>query len=127
MENVIMEYKDLYNDFVKLFPDDIEFFRSKEEETGADTGDGIHVVFAMVVVPFVKKTVFESPEKAEIAFKFFEEMERSSDPKIAEVLEFTVLENLLTDDQSMLPEYKKFFGEETKKAAETVAKWYRNE
>ena len=63
-----MKYDDLYNDFVSLFPDDISFFKATEETTGADVEDGIHVVFGMVVVPFIKKIVKEDPDKARKAF-----------------------------------------------------------
>ena len=52
-------------------------------------------------------------------------MEVSDDPKIAEVLEFTVLEDLLTEDKDMIPEYEKYFGEETKTATAAVGKWFR--
>lgn len=34
----------------------------------------------------------------------------ADDPQIAEVLEFTVLENILTEDKNMIPEYAKYFG-----------------
>ena len=52
-------------------------------------------------------------------------MEVSGDPKIAEVLEFTVLEDLLIEDKDMIPEYEKYFGEETTAAAAAVGKWFR--
>ncbi len=120
-----MKYEDLYSDFISLFPEDMDFFKKREEETGADVADGIHVVFGMVVVPFITKIVKETPDKAKKAFEFFEEMETSGDSQIAEVLEFTVLENLLTEDKGMIPEYAKYFGEETKAAATAVGKWFR--
>lgn len=120
-----MKYEELYNDFIAMFPEDYCFFKEKENETGADISDGIHVVFGMVVVPYVTKIVNESPDKATKAFAFFEEMEKSEDSKIAEVLEFTVLEHLLTDDADMASEYADYFGEETKRAAIEVGKWYK--
>lgn len=39
----------------------------------------------------------------------------ADDPQIAEVLE-----NILTEDKNMIPEYAKYFWEETKAAAEAV-------
>ncbi len=120
-----MKYEDLYTDFLSLFPEDIEYFKKCEEETGATSEVGIHVVFGMVVVPFITKIVKDAPDKAKKAFEFFEEMEKSDDPQIAEVLEFTVLENLLTEDKDMMSEYAKYFGKETKEAAASVGKWFR--
>ena len=119
-----MKYEEIYNDFVSLFPDDIEYFNEKERETGADTGTGMHVVFGMIVAPFVIKITKESPDKAKKAFDFFETMETSEDARIAELVEFTILENLLTEDKDMIPEYEKYFGEETKIAAKAVEKWF---
>ena len=119
-----MKYKGLYNDFISMFPDDLDYFKDLERETGADSECGMHVVFEMVVIPFVTKLVKESPDKAKKAFDYFEKMETSDDPKIAEVVEFTILENLLTEDKEMVPEYEKYFGEETKKAAKAVGKWF---
>ena len=120
-----MKYDELYRDFVSLFPDDMDYFKKLEEETGANEEEGIHIVFGMVVVPFITKIVTEAPDKAKKAFDFFEKMELSGDSRIAEVLEFTVLENLLTENKDLIPEYEKFFGEETKKAANAVGKWFK--
>ena len=36
-----MKYDELYDDFKNLFPEHAEFFKAKEEETGADKEDGI--------------------------------------------------------------------------------------
>ena len=120
-----MKYEDLNKDFIAMFPEDSYFFKEKENETGADVTDGIHVVFGMAVVPYVTKIVKESSDKAQKAFAFFEKMETAEDPKIAEVLEFTVLEHLLTDDADLAQIYANFFGEETRKAAIEVGKWYK--
>ena len=119
-----MKYEELYNDFISMFPGDLDYFSEREKETGADSECGMHVVFGMVVVPFVAKIVKESPDKAKKAFDYFEKMETSGDPKIAEVVEFTILENLLTEDKEAVPEYEKYFGEETKVAAKAVGKWF---
>ncbi|HBZ53293.1 MAG TPA: hypothetical protein DEO82_05915 [Eubacterium sp.] len=118
-----MTYENLYTEFISLFPEDIEYFKKKEEETGADIQDGIHVVFGMVVVPYVIMIVQEAPDKAMKAFEFFEKMEKSGDSRIAEVVEFTVLENLLSEEKGVISQCAGFFGEETRKAADDVGKW----
>ena len=41
----------------------VEYFKKLENETGAGVEDGMHVVFGMVVVPFVTKAVKEDFEK----------------------------------------------------------------
>ncbi len=121
-----MILNELYDDFIKLFPEDSDFFRECEKTTGADVNDGMHVVFGMVVVPFLRKVVKESPDKATRAFSFIEKMETSGDTKIAELVEFTVLEDLLTEDAELASEYAKYFGPETKAAAKAVSRWFKS-
>lgn len=124
MEILMMKYENLYRDFKGLFPEDDGYFREQEKQTGASADDGMHVVFGLIIVPFVTKIVNESSEKAEKAFDFFEKMEKAEDPKIAEVLEFTVLESILSEDKNMIPKYAEYFGEETTKAAKSIGRWF---
>ncbi|MBR4765873.1 MAG: hypothetical protein IK085_03805 [Clostridia bacterium] len=119
-----MNYNDLYKDFISLFPEDKIFFDELCKVMAADEEDGIHIMFAFVVVPFIKKIIKEAPDKAKKAFDFFEEMEKSNDVEIAGVLEATVLENLLTDDKNDFDIYVPFLGKETKEAARAVARWF---
>ncbi len=119
-----MRSEELYIKFKALFPDDSELFKEIEREAGTDSESGMHVVSGMVVVPFVTRIAKESHDKAKRAFDYFETMETSGDPRIAEVVEFTVLENLLTEDKEMVSEYAKYFGPETTIAAKAVGKWF---
>ena len=50
-----MKYEELYDEFKKLFPEYADYFKAKEEETGAEVEIGMHVVFGMVVCPFIIK------------------------------------------------------------------------
>ena len=120
-----MKYEELYNDFKSLFLEDEGFFESIEEETGAGSDDGIHVLFCMNVVPFVKKIVEKKKKKAKRAFDFFEKMEQSEDSKIAEVVEFSVLENLLSEEPDFVNKCAEYFGYETKEAAQLIGKWFK--
>ena len=117
-----MNYNDLYREFISLFPEDKLFFDERSKETAAKEADGMHIMFGLVVVPFVKRIAKESQEKAKKAFEFFEKMEKSGNSDIAEVLEFTVLENLINDDNFKI--YMPFFGNETKQAAYEIIKWF---
>ncbi len=118
-----MKYEKLYVDFINMFPEDIKFFENRKKDTGADEDDGMHVVFGMIIVPYIRKIVIESVEKARKAFDFFEQMETSEDTRIAEVLEFSVLENILSDDKELLNIYAKYYGKETKLAVDSLNKW----
>ncbi len=119
-----MKYEELYKDFISLFPDDKPFFDDLCKKNAVDDTDGTHIQFAYVIVPYIRKIVKESPEKAKKAFEFFEEMEKTRNSEIAEVLEFTVLETLLNDEPYNFDVYVPYLGKETEEAAHAVARWY---
>lgn len=41
-----MKYQDLYDEFIKLFPEDRDFFCEKEKETGAERTNGGTLCFS---------------------------------------------------------------------------------
>ena len=119
-----MNYDELYRDFISIFPEDKGFFEEKCRENDVEEADGMHIMFGMVILPYIKKIVKESSEKSEKAFSFFEEMEKSGDSKIVEVLEFTILEDLLSNERDSIELYANYFGEETSEAARIMGMWY---
>ena len=126
MEELTVIQDELYKNFVKLFPEDGLFFKKMCKDNAVNENDGMHIMFAFVVVPFLMKIIRESKEKSEVAFDYIEKMEKSENPEIAEVVEFTILETLLSEDRDMYCEYAKFFGNETKKASIAIKKWINN-
>ncbi|MBR6383967.1 MAG: hypothetical protein IKS56_08290 [Lachnospiraceae bacterium] len=119
-----MKYEELYKDFISIFPEDSDFFEEKSRENDAEESDGMHIMFGLVVLPYIKKIIQESPEKSVKAFSFFEDMEKSGDSKIAEVLEFSILEYLLSNEKESIDLYAKYFGPETTEAAKSIGKWF---
>ena len=120
-----MKYESLYRDFISLFPEDKSFFDNLCKDQSVDEEDGMHVVFGFVIVPYIRDIVKKNPDKTKKAFDFFEKMENCGEPKIAEVLEFSVLEDLLADDKELVSLYSSYFGEETAKAATKLMKWVK--
>ena len=120
-----MKYEKLYRDFIELFPDDKDYFERIRLENDVEENEGMHIMFGFVVLPFIKKIVRESEEKSKTAFDFFEKMEKSGDSKIAEVVEFTILEDLISNERESFELYSVYFGDETKLAVQAIAKWYR--
>lgn len=109
-----MKYESLYNNFIALFPDDTDFFTNMELETGTDQSDGIHVLFGMVVVPFIVHCLKNNEvDKLKCAFSFFEEMAVSENTLISEVLEFTILEDILSRGGNFTNACKQFMGDKT--------------
>ena len=48
-----MKYESLYDEFVEMFPEDLEHFDELAEESSAEREDGMHIMFGMVVCPFI--------------------------------------------------------------------------
>lgn len=120
-----MTYNDLYFKFKSLFPNEEEWFKRKEEESFADGSEEslIHVCFGLVVVPFIIKLLNDNNiEEIKKAFSFLEEMEKDTDSKVAEVVEFSVLEPL-SDGPKILGKAKPYMGPGTREALHSMAWW----
>lgn len=74
----------------------------------------MHIFFGFVVVPFLQHLFDEhNNEAVKTAFGFFEKMAISGDTEIGEVLEFTVLENIISSGNAYLSKCKQYMGSET--------------
>ncbi len=122
-----MKYEDLYDDFVNLFPEDKQLFNDLSVESAAHQEDGMHIMFGMVVVPYLKRIIINDSEKTRVAFDYIEKMEKSGDSKIAEVVEFTILESILDSENKneLLRECEKYMGEETRLALNNISGWFK--
>ena len=105
-----MKYEDLYDEFINLFPEDKEFFKRLEEETGAVRSIGMHIMFGLVVSPYILRLLEKEPEKAKKAFEFIEKMETSEDERIANVADVSVLESLITEEDGGIEKIRKYLG-----------------
>ena len=105
-----MKYEDLYDEFINLFPEDKEFFKRLEEETGAVRSIGMHIMFGLVVSPYILRLLEKDPEKAKKAFEFIEKMETSEDERIANVADVSVLESLITEEDGGIEKIRKYLG-----------------
>lgn len=119
-----MKYETLYDEFAQLFPADAAKLKKIEKNAEADSSDGMHVMFGMVVVPFVLDLLAESDEeKLKKVFSYFEKMAESDNTKISEVLEFTVLEDFISRGNGILDNFKRFMGKKTIERCEKVEKY----
>ena len=119
-----MKYEELYDEFKKLFPEYADYFKAKEEETGAEVEIGMHVVFGMVVCPFIIKMAEEEPKNAQMAFDFVEQMLTSENSKIFNVAEVTVLEDLMTEDNGGFRKLGRYLGEESLKSVRHLSQFF---
>ena len=119
-----MIYNNLFDDFAALFPEDREWFKEKCEKEEAYAEDGIHIVFGMVVVPFLIENV-DDDERLKTAFDYIEKMETSGDSDIAEVVEYTILESLIGINDNIKTKLFEYMGDETRAAYSDLKKWYK--
>lgn len=109
-----MKYDTLYDEFIKCFPDDLPRLQEIAECAAVERSDGMHIMFGMVVMPFVIELVESGNEpKLKLAFKFFERMAEADDIRISEVLEFTVLETFISRGKFTLKKCKTYMGKKT--------------
>ena len=119
-----MIYEQLYSDFKKLFPENITLLDKFADDANADENDGMHIMFSFVVVPFVLNLLNNgSSDELKVAFDFFEKMAVSDSRDITEVLEFTVIENLMSNGKKLYENAKKYMGTETIICCKRVEKY----
>ena len=119
-----MIYKELYDEFITLFPEDKDYFRSKEEETGAEREDGMHVMFGLIICPYILKIVAEDSQKTQKAFDFIEKMVTDQDSMIGNVAEVSVLENIMTDENGGMKKFERFLGKESMNAVKHLSHYF---
>ena len=119
-----MKYEDLYDEFINLFPEDHEQFKRLEEKTGAERSIGMHIVFGLVVSPYILSLLEKDHEKAKQAFDFVEKMEISEDERIVNVADVSVLEILITEETCGIEKIRKYLGPESLASVSHTAKYY---
>ena len=107
-----MDYKSLYASYLKSIKSlntELESFRKREK---IDTEDGMHIVFGMVVLPFIFKNLNNADFLSQ-SFGFFEEMSKCENHLIQEVLEFTILEGIADQGEGTRNTLKSFMKSNT--------------
>ena len=120
-----MIYDELYKTFKEEIPEGYSIFEVKEKENLIDETDGIHIVFGMVIVPYILHIV-QNNKMYEInkVFSFLENMAMCEDVKIKEVLDFTVLEQLADEGHDTLGRCKRYMKKNTLMHCEEIEKYF---
>lgn len=113
-----MEYENLIE---RLLADVPQIRPQYEEEIEWLEEDLPHVIFGMVVTPFIIRSIKEQKEMSNL-YSFLEEM-ALADEKVQEVLVVSVLESLITE-RDIIEIAKSHMGEVTKEMCETTEKAY---
>ena len=121
-----MTYDNLFEDFKEAIPEGMKFYEKKMKECDVDETDGKHVIFAMVIVPYIFHVVQNKEEEIiKKVFCFLEEMAICEDIKVQEVLDFTILENIVDEGPEILQQYKQYMGSNTLEQCEEVEQYFR--
>lgn len=119
-----MEYKSLYNDFCKYVGINYDDVKEYITDNIIDETDGQHIWFGMVVLPYIINIIKNNDEvRLKKTSEFFEEMAKSNNSEITEVLEFTVLEGLASEYIDEYLAFKKYFMNETVKSCDNIEKY----
>ena len=119
-----MKYETLYEEFARRFPDDKQRLEEIAKTASAEPSDGMHIMFGMVVVPFLMELLKNNDEKKlNTAFAFFEQMAETDNPMISEVLEFTILEDIISRGKDILAEFKPYMKRKTLESCFAVEKY----
>lgn len=120
-----MKYNDLYKEFKQEVPEGIYFFEIKEKENLIDETDGVHVIFGMVIVPYILYIIQKKKmDEIKKSFSFLESMAICKDIKVNEVLDFTILEQLVDKGHDILEQCKQYMEANTLKHCEEVEKYF---
>ena len=123
-----MKYDSLIQDIFKAMPELREEYNSKAEENLIDEETGVHIVFGVIIVPYLvellKKENDRYKEVIKRIFIFFEKMAKSDDVLIQEVLEFTIIETLIDEWKEVLSNAYNYMLEETKKSSSAVERFF---
>lgn len=74
--------------------------------------NGMHIMFSFVVIPFILDFLInDESNKLKRAFEYFERMASSDSADVTEVLEFTVIENLMSNGKTVYDKAKQYMGD----------------
>lgn len=117
-----MDYKSLYASYLKSIKSlntELELFRKNEK---IDTEDGMHVIFGMVVLPFIFRNL-NNVDFLSQSFDFFEEMSECEDHLVQEVLDFTILEGIADQNEETRKVIKSFMRRNTLLSFEKICNY----
>ena len=122
-----MKYTTLLKEFFQRIPECRKLYEQKASQLLFDQETGVHIVFGVLIVPYLLELINKGKEEEELLeriFAFFEEMARSEDENVVGVLDATVLESLIDQGRDFLKIAKIYMGEETKKNCEHIELYF---
>ena len=122
-----MKYKTLLKEFFQEIPECKKLYEQKASQLLFDQDTGVHIVFGVLIVPYLIELINEGKKEEKLLerfFAFFEKMAKSEDENVVGVLDATILESLIDQGRDFLKIAKVYMGEETKKNCEHIELYF---
>lgn len=120
-----MIYDNLLSSFFSQVPECLEYFYKRKAENLIDENSGAHIIFGLILVPFILEQHYNGHVRLlKQIFRFLEKMAVSDDPKVVEVLDFTVLEQLADEENVVLSDLKKYMGPATLQHLASIMQYF---
>ena len=119
-----MDYNSLYREFKKQIPESIPYLKRKESELDFDNTEGQHILFNLAVAPYILMQMQTDNVAVlkKVAY-FMEQMEIDINVNVAEVVEQSIIEDLLSNDRELVKKYHDLWGPETKEVIRCISTW----
>lgn len=110
-DEIKMNYSDLLENVLQIPQIKTKYDKELERDILIAKDSGMHTVFSVVFVPVLKEAInMKNEPLINQLLSFLDEMETSGDSDVAEVCEFTVLEEVLDDfeDKELVPYFRNY-------------------
>ena len=100
-----MNYKTLLKEFFQEIPECRKLYEQKASQLLFDQETGVHIVFGILIVPYLLELINEGKKEEKLLerfFAFFEKMAKSEDENVVGVLDATILESLIDQGRDFL-------------------------
>lgn len=119
-----MNYENILDLLFNKIPEIKAFYEKKKQENLVDDDSGKHIIFGMVIVPYILEEVNNHGENEKKIFDFLEEMSFCEDVKVGELLDYTILEQFIDEGKQQLDILKSFMHENVLKCCMEIEKYF---
>lgn len=118
-----MKYEEMFNEYKKYVGISDEDIAKYIDENNIDENDGMHIWFEFVVTPIVLDAIKNNNSNLIAkSFEFVENVLKTDDRDITEVIEFSLLEGIISELGEKINEIDLYFGPETSKSIGAIKK-----
>jgi hypothetical protein len=123
-----LTYDNVGKALFEAVPELQEQYRKRLAWWGGNETPGQYIVSGFVLEPFLRELLDSEPDSILLKriFDFFEEMARSPDPEVANLLQVGIFERLVGEKETLAVVWK-HMGEETRSIARKTARIRRRE